>query len=97
MTSSAKTNYSCNTPKRQRRQQQNSLVCTHLLGLVRDGREGLLPVHRRRRSEELDVVLDLGLDGSLLLRKGALVPVLEEPLLPLCLDLLHLITKKKVL
>lgn len=77
-----------------RRSKQNSMVCTHLLGFVRDGREGFFPVHRRRRSEELDVVLDLGLDGSLLLREGALVPVFEESLLPLRLDLLHLVTSR---
>lgn len=63
----------------------------HLLGLVRDGHESLFPVLCRCGSQQLDVFLDLRLDGGFLLRNLSLVSVLEEALLPLRLDLFHLV------
>lgn len=69
---------------------QHTNDANHLLCPVGDGGQSLLAVLRGRRRQQLDVVLDLRLDRRLLLRQGALVPVLEEPQLPLRLDLLHL-------
>lgn len=77
-------------PQNQRGWGGASILLSHLFGIVCHGRERLLAIHHRRGRKQLNTALDLRLDGRFVLRQRTFVPLLKEPLLPLCLYLRHL-------